>query len=228
MTKKLLTLLTALLLTGCFSDETATNKTDVNRTVTDRQSNESNTTQKNIDSNSSKDENSSSEKASTKKTSSEKTSTKKSSLFTLTTIKGKRLNIDEVDGGLKIHEFKDKVVFLIFFGHQCPPCLAEIPALIKLTKEGHKDLEIIALEVQGLNNSTLEKFANYKGINYNLVSSENHQDFINYVGGKAGWSGAIPFLLAMDSKGVVQMVHTGGLGKAQFDNILKEIKALKK
>jgi hypothetical protein len=29
----------------------------------------------------------------------------------------------------------------------------------------------------------------------------------------------------MDSKGVVQMVHTGGLGKAQFDNILKEIKA---
>jgi hypothetical protein len=31
----------------------------------------------------------------------------------------------------------------------------------------------------------------------------------------------------MDNKGVVQMVHTGGLGKAQFDNIFKEIKALK-
>jgi len=207
MTKKLLTLLMALLLTGCFSDETTSNKT-----ATD--------TQKVKESNSSKIEKTKDEKASIKKD-----STKKTSLFTLTTIKGKRINIDELDGGLAIHEFKDKVVFLIFFGHQCPPCLAEIPALIELTKEGHKDLEIMAIEVQGLNNSTLEKFANYKGINYNLISADNNQDFISYVGGKAGWTGAIPFLLAMDSKGVVQMVHTGGLGKAQFDNIFKEIKA---
>ena len=205
MTKKLLTLLVALLLTGCFSDETTSNEK-----VTDKQLNELNITQKVKESNSSKIE---------------KPKAEKGSLFTLTTIKGKRLNIDELDGGLTIHELKDKVVFLIFFGHRCPPCLAEIPALIELTKEGHKDLEIMAIEVQGLNNSSLEKFAKHKGINYSLISADNNQDFISYVGGKAGWSGAIPFLLAMDSKGVVQMVHTGGLGKAQFDNIFKEIKA---
>jgi thiol-disulfide isomerase/thioredoxin len=207
MTKKLLTLLVVLLFTGCFSDETTSNKK-----ATDTELNDSNTTQKIEVSTKPKIENLKSDK---------------SSLFTLTTIKGKSLNIDELDGGLAIHELKDKVVFLIFFGHRCPPCLAEIPALIELTKEGHKDLEIIALEVQGLNNKSLEKFAKHKGINYHLISADNNQDFISYVGGKAGWSGAIPFLLAMDSKGVVQMVHTGGLGKAQFDNILKEIKALK-
>ena len=208
MIKKLLTLLVVLLLAGCFSDETTSNEK-----VTDKQLNESNTTQKikeSTESNSSKIEKPKAEKA---------------PLFTLTTIKGKSINIDELDGGLAIHEFKDKVVFLIFFGHRCPPCLAEIPALIELTKEGHKDLEIMAIEVQGLNNSSLEKFAKHKGINYHLISADNNQDFIGYVGGKAGWTGAIPFLLAMDSKGVVQMVHTGGLGKAQFDNILKEIKA---
>ncbi len=201
MRRKLLTLLVVLLFTGCFSDETTSNEK-----VTDKQLNELNSSK-------------------IEKTKDKKVSTKKASLFTLTTTKGKSLNIDELDGGLAIHELKDKVVFLIFFGHRCPPCLAEIPALIELTKEGHKDLEIMAIEVQGLNNSSLEKFAKYKGINYSLISADNNQDFISYVGGKAGWSGAIPFLLAMNSKGVVQMVHTGGLGKAQFDNIFKEIKA---
>ena len=202
MTKKILPIALALLFIGCSSDDTSVN---------------TKTTDKNITS-------SAPVSQTVEKKEKQKEDTKKEALFVLKTVGGKTLNIDEKEGGLTIHEFKNKVVFLIFFGHQCPPCMAEVPELVALTKEGHKDLEIIGLEVQGLDEERLENFAKNKSINYNLVSGNKNQDFIGYIAQKAGWSGAIPFLLAMDKNGTVQVVHTGGLGKAQFDNIYKELK----
>jgi len=195
-----------LLITGCFSDENKTNvtdKTESNITATKTTSPKIETKSEKVKQDKSKEE---------------------APLFSITTLEGKTLTIDEIDGGLNIHELKDKVVFLLFFGHQCPPCLAEIPELISLTKEGHKDLAIVALEVQGLNEDRLKNFAKYKGINYNLIVGDENQDLIGYIAQKAGWSGGIPFLLAMDKKGVVQVVHTGGLGKTQFDNIYNQLK----
>ena len=202
MTKKLLTLLLALLFTGCFSNEKSSDEK-----VLEKQSSDSN---------------------STKKVENNQTIVKKEPLFTLTTINGDKLNIDELSGGLNIREFKDKVVLFIFFGHRCPPCLAEIPALAALTKKKHKDLEIVGLEVQGLVGEKLETFIKNRGINYHIISGENSQPFISYIAEKAGWTGAIPFLLAMDKKGVVQIVHAGGLGKAQLDNIYNELRIDKK
>ena len=202
MTKKLLPILFALLFVGCSSsDDNSMNKKNTDKNI-------SNATP-------------------TSKTIEKREDNSKEALFTIKTVTGKTLHIDEKDAGLDIHEFRGKVVFLIFFGHQCPPCMAEIPELIKITKEGHKDLEIMGLEVQGLDEDRLEKFVKYKNINYNIISGEGNRDFIGYVAQKAGWSGAIPFLLAMDKNGVVQVVHAGGLNKAQFDNIYKELKAEK-
>jgi len=199
MTKKISTLLLTLLLTGCFSNEK--------------------TSEKEVESNKT-----SVQKEDSKKEESKKVEDEKASLFTLTTIKGDKLNIHELSGGLNIPEFKDKVVLFIFFGHRCPPCLVEIPALVALIKEGHKDLEIVGLEVQGLDDSSLEVFAKNKAINYHIISGENNQEFISYIASKAGWSGAIPFLLAMNKKGVVELVHAGGLGKTQLTNIYNELK----
>jgi len=141
------------------------------------------------------------------------------SLFTLKTITGKTLHIDESAGGLSFQEYKDKAVFLIFFGHQCPPCLAEIPVLKALTNKGHKDLEIVALEVQGDSEEQLKDFQKRTGINYNLVTGKNYYEFINYIAQKANWTGSIPFLIGFNKKSEVKVVHIGGLQTQDFDNI---------
>jgi len=141
------------------------------------------------------------------------------SLFTLTTLEGKTIHIDETEGGLSFKEFKDKVVLVLFFGHRCPPCLREIPVLVELTKKGHKDLEILAVEVQGLSEEQLKTFKEMKGINYNLVANTGTSNFVNYIAKQANWSGAIPFLIGFDKKSVVKVVHAGGLGEKDFDNI---------
>jgi thiol-disulfide isomerase/thioredoxin len=144
---------------------------------------------------------------------------KKTSLFTLTTLEGKSIHIDETEGGLKFEEYKDKVVLVLFFGHRCPPCLREIPVLKALTDKGHKDLEIIAIEVQGLGEKQLKAFKESKGINYTLVANTGNSNFVNYIAQQTQWSGAIPFLVGFDKNSVVKIVHAGGLGAKDFDNI---------
>lgn len=163
----------------------------------------------------------------------EKTSTTKDTatdkaLFTLKTLAGKTIHINEATGGLVFEEFKEKIVFLLFFGHKCPPCLAEIPVLKALMEKGHKDLEIVALEVQGLAKNQLENFKQKKGINYHLVTGEGNYEFISYIGEKANWNGGIPFLIGFNKQGAVKAVHIGGIGASEFDNIYDALSQVEK
>jgi thiol-disulfide isomerase/thioredoxin len=147
---------------------------------------------------------------------------KSAPLFTLETLAGKKIEIRESKDGLIFEAFKDKAVFLLFFGHRCPPCLREIPALIELNKE-HDDLEIVAIEVQGLDNNYLKKFQETKGINYNLLSGDTNMDFVGYIQTKANWSGGIPFLVGFNTKGSVGIVHTGGVSKAALEGAYQDL-----
>ncbi len=153
------------------------------------------------------------------KTASKKT--EKASLFTLKTIDGKEIHVDETEGGLKFKEFQDKVIFLVFFGHKCPPCLREIPELIELEKAQHEKLAIIAMEVQGLEQDQLQAFAKSKGINYPLMVADQNRPFLDFIIQKANWRGSIPFLLGFDRSGTVQVVHIGGITNAQFTKMYK-------
>ncbi len=147
---------------------------------------------------------------------------KKDITFTLETVDGKTLHIKEIKYGLKIQEFKDRPVFIIMFGYKCPPCLREIPRLIELSKK-HKDLAIVAFEVQGLNSSELKDFVESKKINYNVVVGENNMDFITYLQVKSNWSGAIPFLIGVDKKGIVKIIQVGGLFDTQLEYGYREL-----
>lgn len=212
MFKILNTLLLAILLTACSAQEsnetketnkteaTETNKTEVKENVAKIEKTET-----------------------PKPIASEESPSEKSSLFTLTTLEGKKININESEGGLSFKEYQDKVVLVLFFGFRCPPCLAEIPVLKALTDKGHKDLEIIAIEVQGQTEEQLKSFKKRKGINYTLIASEGNFDFIDYIAKQANWSGAIPFLVGFDKKSVVKVVHAGGLGAKDFDNIYETL-----
>lgn len=49
----------------------------------------------------------------------------------------------------KMGDLKGKVVILDFWATYCPPCLEEIPDLVKLQNEHKNDLQIIGLHVGG-------------------------------------------------------------------------------
>jgi len=143
--------------------------------------------------------------------------------LTMTTTDGKTLHMTGTETGLVFEEFKGKIVFLEFFGHRCPPCLASISHYEKLQSKYKDKLAIIAVEVQGLNDSQLKNFVKEKGINYITISQEKAGQLVPYISARAQWRGSIPYLLILDQKGDVQVAQAGMLPESSLENIIKKL-----
>ena len=229
MTKILTILLFALLLTACGSEDKSETKNFNAEKHTDT------TTPATLEELAKKTTIPPVEKAQEKKSSTTQASTEKPTeatreklakdIFQLTTLDGKTLHVDEAKDGIIFQEHKGKVVFLLFFGYRCPPCLGEIPALKALADEKHKDLAIVAMEVQRLPSEQLKLFQKDKGINYTLLSGEeqNNGPFISYIGQRAQWGGSIPFFVAINPHGEVKVVHVGGMSFKEFKTIYEKL-----
>jgi thiol-disulfide isomerase/thioredoxin len=209
MIKLLTALLVAILLTACGDDNTQEKKFDMESKIEKSQPKEINTTT-----------------VAQKKTSTpQAVENYAKNIFELTTINGETLHVDEAKNGIRFQEHKDKVVFFIFFGYRCPPCLSEIPALKRIVKEKGDNLEVIAMEVQRLPEEQLKIFAESKKLNYTVLSGEytENSKFISYIAERAQWTGAIPFMVGIKPSGEVGMVHVGGIGYEDFKNIFNNL-----
>ena len=129
--------------------------------------------------------------------------------FKIQTIDNKTLEVTEAKNGLAFKDFKGKVVLLEFWGTHCPPCLMSIPHYKKLTKEYKDKLAMVAIEVQMTPREQLKKFVEAQGINYYIATQEDNLNFVRYVAQRAGWRGAIPYLIALDTKGNVIDIKRG-------------------
>jgi len=145
--------------------------------------------------------------------------------FTLTTINDKAINIKDTKEGLDFTEFKGKAVILTLFGHRCPPCIREIPTFIELTKKHPNDLEIVALEAQNYPLDKVKDFQAKHKMNYNVIAGIDHNEFITYISGRAGYSKGIPLplLIAIDKYGEVQNVHAGELTLDELEFLVKDL-----
>ncbi len=143
--------------------------------------------------------------------------------MSMTDINGVKHDIIGTNTGLKFKGLEGKVVFLEFFGYECPPCLASIPHLIDLKKKYKDKLAVVAVEVWGLNNKQLKVFAKRKGINYIIGSSEKAQLLISYMQQRAKWKGSVPFFVAMDTKGNVKFFQAGMLPESFLEELFQEL-----
>jgi thiol-disulfide isomerase/thioredoxin len=143
--------------------------------------------------------------------------------FVLVNTEGNQIHVKATDQGLDFKEYRGKAVFLVLFGHMCPPCNAEIPEFIALSEEYKDKLAIIAIEAQRYSMEKLKAFKLRKGINYNLVPGKDNDDFIGHIAQRAKWSGAIPLLIALDSKGDVQVVQQGFIPKKTLEGLIEKL-----
>jgi len=144
--------------------------------------------------------------------------------FQLTTINDQ--NISAVINGshIKLEKSDNKVVFLLFFGHNCKPCLKEIPLLKKLMDKKHEDLTLLATDIHGYNKKDLTKFREENGINYPLLTREDNKMFIKFIKVKSNWRGSLPFLLVLNKQGEVKLAHRGALSLEKFEKIYQIMK----
>jgi len=146
-------------------------------------------------------------------------------VYTLTTTNNQEITINDTKEGLDFKEFQGKAVLLTLFGHRCPPCIREIPAFVALTTNHPNDLAIVALEAQNYPESEVKEFQEEHKMNYNVIAGINHNDFITYISGRAGYANGIPLplLIAIDKHGEVQNVHAGELTLDELESLVKDL-----
>lgn len=129
--------------------------------------------------------------------------------FTFETIEGKSFNIEAFEKQFTIEGMEDKIVFLKVFGWDCKFCQKEIPELVKLKRDLHDTIEIIAVEAQQHSIEESKKFIKEYGINYSIVAGEDQEAFYNYLETKYGWNGVIPLSIVLGQGGKVLAFEIG-------------------
>ena len=140
--------------------------------------------------------------------------------FTLPTLNGKSITL------ASCFAKEPRVVVLDIWATWCPPCRAEIPYLVKLSKKySDKGLTIVGVALDQ-RKSDVTAFVKNQKINYTIALDPNAET----VGSKYEVKG-IPATYVIDKQGVVRYVHSGfprspDEGKKEAAKIESEVKTL--
>jgi len=140
----------------------------------------------------------------------------------MTDTDGKTYSIVGTDNQLKIEGMKGKVVFLEFFGLQCPACKEAMPHLINIQNKYKDKLQVMAIEVQKNDVAPINAYKKKYGINYTTFSNYDVGYVVRFIAEKSGWNGSIPFLVAIDSKGQVKFTQAGLIPEKTLEKYIKD------
>jgi cytochrome c biogenesis protein CcmG/thiol:disulfide interchange protein DsbE len=120
---------------------------------------------------------------------------------------------------VKLADYKGKVVVVNFWATWCPPCKAELPALIELY-DRYKDQGLVILGISGDDDpETLRAFASEWKINYPMIVGRDESELMDAYGPIYGY----PISVIVGRDGALCGKHVGPATKEEFE---REIKAL--
>lgn len=114
--------------------------------------------------------------------------------------------------------FENKTLLVTFFATWCPPCIEEIPSLIKLQEKFGKDgFSVIGLSVDQSKARVVRRFVVKQGINYPVLMADakTMQSF----GGVYG----IPVSFLVNKNGNVVKKYPGYIPQSVLEKDLKKI-----
>lgn len=128
--------------------------------------------------------------------------------------------LPDATSGQKIdsRSFEGMALIVTFFATWCPPCIEEIPALIKLQKKyGEDGFSVIGLSVDQGGEKVVRRMIEKKSVNYPIVMADAQvmQDF----GGVFG----IPVTFLVNKEGNVVKKYTGYMPMSVLEKDLRQI-----
>lgn len=130
----------------------------------------------------------------------------KKSEFQLKTTNETIINLKLENEKIVLKDYPNKIVLLNFFATWCPPCKAEIPALIKLQNDYKNDFVVISILLEEMKtNEQIKEFVKEFGINYDITNSTDNIDLARALGGIK----SIPTMYLIDRNSNVFQKYVG-------------------
>ena len=127
------------------------------------------------------------------------------------------LLLNTVDGKtLRLADLRGKVVLVNFWATWCPPCLEEIPVLVRF-QEQFADKGVVVVGVDFMDQTSLEglrQFIAEHQINYPIVYGDSVR--LNQLAKGLGGVFGLPVTKLLDRQGQVGSSRTGGLTEAEM------------
>jgi thiol-disulfide isomerase/thioredoxin len=116
-----------------------------------------------------------------------------------------------------LERWRGQVLVVNFWASWCPPCLEEIPGLVRIHRElAPKGLQIVGIAVDSADNA--RSSAAQLGVNYPvLVAGIDVIALTRRLGNRAG---ALPYTLILDRNGKVIATHLGLISEAELTRII--------
>ena len=112
---------------------------------------------------------------------------------------------ETLDGGSKrLDDFRGQIVLLNFWGTWCPPCIREIPELVRLQPLLEEmGGTVIGPAVDSGSSEAIREFVARFGVNYPIFKSNTNQAVGQFAA--AGY----PYTLLIDREGVIRKTYLG-------------------
>ena len=144
--------------------------------------------------------------------------------FTLQSIEGEVYHVEITPLSMKIKEFPNRVIILDFFGANCPPCIAEMPELVKLQNTFSKTVQILGIQSSSKrNNKKMQKFVKEHHLNYPVINLDAARDLIVYAQEYTNWNGALPYKLIYNFDGNISYNVYGMVSWDKLIAILQDL-----
>ncbi len=144
--------------------------------------------------------------------------------FTLKTIDDKTLHIDISPISLSIKEYPNKIIMLDFFGANCPPCIHEMPDLVKFQNTFIKSVQIIGVQSSSQrDDKKMALFVKKHNLNYPVINLDEATKLIVYVQDNLRWNGALPYKLLYNFSGDLSYKLYGMMDWSKLTQVLKKL-----
>jgi len=141
----------------------------------------------------------------------------------LKSFQGQKITIVERSNGYIFPEFKNRVVVLEMFGKNCSHCLKEMPIMNKLHRRYGKNLEIVAVQVEGkMSKMQANALIRRHHISYPVISGETATNLQYHVQNTYGWTGILPFIMVIKN-GVTEFTYRGQVSHREINRDIKSL-----
>jgi len=141
----------------------------------------------------------------------------------LKSFQGKPITIIERKNGYIFPQFKNKIIILKMFGKNCSHCIKEIPIMNSLRQKYGRNLEIIAIQVEGkMSPFQAKAFIRRHHIKYPVISGETATNLQYNVQNTYGWTGILPFIMVIKN-GVTEFSYKGEVSSRELNRDIKSL-----